>query len=85
MEARIWKKGILRDVYPWNFLTQTQLSRKVNALPLQYWVEQDPTRGRIVAVCEGMSLWELDPASLPAVRQSLSEAGIIFDWRKHLT
>src|SRR5437763_168555 len=29
MRARVWQRGVLRDVYPWNFLTQPQLSASV--------------------------------------------------------
>jgi len=57
MKERVWLKGILRDVYPWNFLTKPQLSKKIGGVSLQKWINQDPRRGALTALCDGVDLW----------------------------
>ena len=42
IEEHCYEKGLLRDVYPWNFFTDLQLSRQIGGLCLRQWIEQDP-------------------------------------------
>jgi len=80
---QVYREGLLRDVYPWNFLTQTQLTKEVGGVLLEQWIRQDARRGTLSPLCDGVSLWEVGEAHLPAVRQALHQAGTIFDWRKY--
>lgn len=82
MTERVWRKGLLRDVYFWNLLTKPQLTKKVGSLPLEQWIQQDESRGKLSTLENGVCLWEVHDADLPGVRGKLREAGIIFDWRK---
>jgi hypothetical protein len=84
MTARIWQKGTIRDVYLWNFLTNPQLTKQVGGIPLEQWVRQEARRGTVTPLCNGVSLWEVDEANLPIVRQAIHQAGVMFDWKKHL-
>ena len=83
-ELHIWRQGILRDVYPWNFLTAPQLSRPVNGVPLEEWIVSKPGRGKLSCVSEGTALWEVDVAELPEVRRALWHAGNLYNWPKHV-
>lgn len=83
MVKQVYRDGLLRDVYPWNFLTQPQLRKPVDGISLEQWVRQDAWRGTIAPFCEGVSLWEVDKAHLVAVRQVLHQAGVIFEWRTY--
>lgn len=82
MTARVWQDGILRDVYPWNFLTRPQLVRPVGGKSLEQWIGQDGSRGTLSPVAENVLLWEVEEARIPDLRLTLHEAGVIFDWRK---
>jgi len=84
MPKRVYHDGLLRDVYPWNFLTQSQLTRQVGELPLADWIRQDETRGSLSEFCNGVSLWEIPEPNIPAVRRVLWDAGAIFDWKRFL-
>jgi hypothetical protein len=84
MMERVWQKGILRDVYLWNFLTHPHLVKPVGGVPFKMWIQQDVRRGTVNTLCDGISLWQVDEANLPSVRQSLHQASLIFDWKKHL-
>jgi hypothetical protein len=85
MSERVWEKGILRDVYPWCFLTEPQLRKSVNGVPLEDWVRRGKRRGTLNSLCEGVSLWEVDESDIPIVRALLRDEDVLFDWRKHVT
>ncbi|MCC6126742.1 MAG: hypothetical protein IT426_17405 [Pirellulales bacterium] len=79
IEERCYEKGLLRDVYPWNFLTDTQLDRLIEGVPLREWIKLDENRG-IISYLEGnMWLWEVQEAQLLSVRIATENAGLIFD------
>jgi hypothetical protein len=79
MDDRVWTQGLLRDVYPWNFLTAPQLARPVGRASLEKWIRQDAKHGTLLALCNGITLWEIMDADISAVRQALAQAGVIFD------
>ena len=83
VRACIWRRGLLRDVYLWNFLTASQLSMNVDGVPLERWIEQNPNRGTLAPVGT-MFLWAVDEQWIPSVREQLDRAGLIFDWKRHL-
>ena len=68
MDERLWRKGILRDVYPWNFLTRPQLSTRVGAEPLRRRVRQDARRGTLKEISGPIVLWEVRQTEIPQVR-----------------
>lgn len=79
---QVYRTGLLRDVYPWNLLTRAQLARQVDGASLEEWVRQNASRGVLGTLCDAVSLWEVGEADIPAVRQALRLAGVIFDWRR---
>jgi hypothetical protein len=83
MPKQVYREGLLRDVYPWNFLTRPQLTRKVGKVTLEQWIRQDARRGKLSALCDGVSFWEVVEANIPDVRHELRQAGVIFDWRTY--
>ncbi len=84
MALRIWERGMLRDVYPWNFLTKPQLSQSIEGLPLEQWIERMPGRGTLSPIGDGMVLWSVEDADIPSVRRTLWQAGGIYNWSKHV-
>lgn len=83
MVEQVWREGLLRDVYPWNFLTRPQLTRPIGKVSLEQWIRQDARRGRLSPLCDGVFLWEVDDANIPDIRRALRQAGAIFDWRTY--
>jgi hypothetical protein len=84
MVKRVYVEGLLRDVYPWNFLTQSHLAKTVDGTPLWHWIQRDRSRGSLNSVGEGVCLWEVSDTEIPKVRTVLSNADVIFNWRKYL-
>ncbi|HEX4793500.1 MAG TPA: hypothetical protein VH370_06895 [Humisphaera sp.] len=83
MPARVWEMGLLRDVYPWNFLNAPQLAKLVGKLPLEKWIKQDSSRGTLTPMANGLMFWELTASQIPDVRDALNKADLIIDWEKH--
>lgn len=76
MDKQVWRQGLLRDVYPWNFLTRPHLEKQVSGLSLEDWVRQDTRRGSLIPL-GGTTLWEVSPPELAEVKQVLWDAGAI--------
>jgi hypothetical protein len=76
---QVYRKGILRDVYRWNFLTRSHLKKKVGGVPLEQWIRQGPRRGKLDGFGRGMHLWEVPTKDIPRVRQALLRAGVILE------
>jgi hypothetical protein len=76
---QVYRKGILRDVYRWNFLTRPHLKKKVAGVPLERWIGQNARRGKLREFGRGMSLWEVAEKQIPAVRRALRGAGLILE------
>jgi hypothetical protein len=83
MDEHVYREGILRDVYPWNFLNESHLKHPVEGKPLAKWIGSNPARGKLIAFPRGLVLWQLEESQLTKVRRSLDAAGMIFDWRQH--
>jgi hypothetical protein len=74
-----YRKGILRDVYRWNFLTRPHLTKKVGSVSLEQWIRQSSRRGKLSEFCKGLSFWEVAEKQIPAVRKTLRRAGLILE------
>lgn len=76
---QVYRKGILRDVYRWNFLTRPHLNKKVAGVPLAQWIRTGPRRGTLGEFVRGMHLWEVPTKDVPKVRRALLGAGLILE------
>lgn len=84
MDRQVYREGVLRDVYPWNFLTASHLTAQVNNMVLQDWIQQDEQRGQLKPLNDDVWLWEVNEENILAVRYTLWDAGIIFNWKNYL-
>lgn len=84
MERQVYREGVIRDVYPWNFLTNPHLEAKVNNISLQDWIQQDEIRGNLCPLHNGMWLWKVAKQNILTIRSTLWEAKIIFNWKNYL-
>jgi hypothetical protein len=79
LEQRCYEKGFLRDIYPWSFLTGSQMSQQIEGIPLKQWIEQNRERGSLSPVEGGTWLWEVQKSQMPYVQSALENGGMIFD------
>jgi len=79
MPQHIYREGILRDIYPNNFLTEAQLARSIEGVSLASWIQQDSGRGSLAEFQDNVSLWSLNDSEIAYVREVLEKAGFIFN------
>lgn len=90
MQERLYNQGIMRDVYPANYLNSSQLGMPLRgknrwkSVTLEEWITLESGRGVIKPVNEKLKLWQLSNAEIAAVRPVLWDAGIIFNWRNFI-
>lgn len=78
MASRVYDQGYLRDVYPYNWLTEPQLARTVNNLSLGDWISHASNRGSLSKVGERHMLWTVPEADIEEVRSLLWDSGLVF-------
>lgn len=81
MQEHVYRKGIIRNVYEWNFLTAAQLTATVSDVSLEEWIRQDAKRGRLSEINHGVTLWQVNPDEILTLRTALKQAGRIFNWK----
>lgn len=81
MIEKVYRNGLLRDVYGWNILTRHQSEQFVQGIPLVHWIAANPIRGVVEPLTDNAYLWQVENSSIDLVRSSLKQAGLIFDWR----
>jgi hypothetical protein len=77
--ARIYQKGLLRDVYEWNFLNRLQAEFEVLGTTLKDWISRDQGHGEISKFNDRLWLWKVDKEDIPALRDTLRATDIIPD------
>lgn len=73
-----YRDGIIRDVYPHNFLSKAHLGRQIEGMPFKRWITQDSSRGDLVALDSGISLWSVPVDRTGTIRARLQREGMIF-------
>jgi hypothetical protein len=84
MLEEVYKQGIIRDVYPQNYLSAPQLSKPVGKKTLQDWIVSDSSRGTLEKLDDRMMLWKVPDRRIKPIREELWSAGVIFDWKAYL-
>ena len=85
MDNEVYRDGILRDVYPMNFLTAPQLNKRIGRSTLRRWIGQTADRGELSHFMDDVWLWRVPEKLIPRIRSELDEVGLIFDFRRYLT
>jgi hypothetical protein len=80
----VYKEGVLRDVYPHNYLSRPQLARRIGEETLEVWISSNPSRGTLTNLDERIVLWKVAGREINRIREQLCSAGFIFDWRSYL-
>ncbi len=72
IKQRCYANGYLRGVFPWNFLTKSQLNQFVGEETFGDWILRNPVNGRLSAIDSRMWLWEVEESQIPHVESGLS-------------
>jgi hypothetical protein len=71
MPMELYRKGILRDFYPWNFLNKAQRSALVEGVTLEQWIEADRSRGKIGPAPCDLAFWAIEPDRVDEIKPVL--------------
>ncbi len=80
-----FKQRLLRDIYPYNFLSPDYLELPVYGTTLEQWVRADAGRGTLEPLTHKMSTWQPVIENIPVIREQLFRAGIMFYWRFYVS
>jgi hypothetical protein len=82
MSSEVYRRGLLRDIYPVNWLNASQIAADVNGERLEQWIRGDADRGQLTPTAAWLARWTIDPEHIDNARRTLWAAGVIFDWRR---
>lgn len=72
-----YQTGDLRDIYPFNVLSQAHLDRVINWHRFHDWIQATPGRGQLKQISETLWTWWIESEKIPAVREALAPSGMI--------
>lgn len=75
---RVYARGIVRDIYPYNLLSACHLERDVDGRPLLAWIADDNGRGQLESWSHGCVMWTVEAEQIPVVREALTGTGILY-------
>jgi len=84
MGESVFEQGIIREVYPRNYLAEVHLENSIDGQTLRSWITSNPSHGELQPVSNEITLWSVEVTQIPKVREALWSAGIIFNWRSYL-
>jgi hypothetical protein len=80
-QNRIPPGGMLRNVYPVNFLSRELLDLPVHGTTLERWIRKDSGRGTLRPLTDQVTTWTVPAENIPAIREQLFVAGVLFYFR----
>lgn len=69
--------GMLRDIYPYNILSDAHLSQRMNGISLKDWIKRDHANGRLSPITRNNWLWEIDCRSIEDIRKAARDNGLV--------
>ena len=79
-----YKPGDLRDVYPYNIISELHLNRNVHGQTLESWIKSDPSHGTLEKISDTHWLWTVEDQHIPHTQEVLSSAHLLVAyWEKY--
>ena len=76
--------GNLRDVYPYNIISDLHLNRDVHGQTLESWIKSDPSHGTLEKISDTHWLWTVEDQHIPKAQEVLSSAHLLVAyWEKY--
>lgn len=72
-----YREGDLRDIYPYNFLSEAHLVRNVGDKTLKEWIMLSSEHGTLTPLTEKLWTWEVPQENISSVRELLRPTGIV--------
>jgi len=75
------KYTLLRDIYPYSFFSRRYLDMAMEGKTLEKWILADSSRGTLEPLTNKITTWKPVIANIPAIREQLFRAGVMFYFR----
>ena len=72
-----YQAGMLRDIYPINFLSKPHLIQKIGTQTLQDWIESTPEHGSLNNLNNHLWSWWVPEDQIVVVREDLRSTGLL--------
>lgn len=72
-----YKTGLLRDIYPINFLSQAHFVQVIDGQPLKAWIESSPNHGELKQLAENLWSWWIPEEKISAIREKFIPTGLL--------
>jgi hypothetical protein len=82
MESKVYDRGVMRDVFPINYLNSEHLRKRVNGISLEKWIRQDAARGVLTPITNQLTEWSVNDQELASLNALLATEGVTYDWRR---
>lgn len=76
-----YKTGMLRDIYPMNFISKIHLDQPVYGGSLQQWIESSSLHGELEKFNENLWLWTVPEDKTESIANDLKDTGLIVSLR----
>lgn len=80
-DMRHFQQPLLRDIYPYNFLTRPHLDLPVGSTTLEGWINNDSANGTLESLTPGAWTWRPPRQHALRIRENLFRAGVMHYWR----
>lgn len=81
MTDEVYRMGLMRGLYPYNFLNETQLNMPVGEYSLKEWISKDPQRRGQLSEFGELTLWKIGDLHIAKIGHELRKHNVIFDWK----
>ena len=72
-----YQPGDLRDVYPYNIISDLHLNRDVHGQTLESWIKSDRRHGALEKLTQTHWLWTIEDEHIPDAQDVLSRANLL--------
>jgi hypothetical protein len=80
-QNRPFTRGLLRFVYPLNYLSRRQIDHPVGDKSLKEWIESAADRGNLTWLCDELFVWQVPEEQIRAIRVALGESGLLVAYK----
>ena len=75
-----YKTGMLRDIYPINFLSQAHFLQQVEGQPLNVWIESTPGHGELKQLTDNLWSWWVPEDKIESIRKIFIPIGLLLSY-----
>ena len=72
-----YKPHMIRDIYPFNFLSPQHLKGDIGDITLEQWILKDPSHGTLEEIAPNFWCWSVEEENIQKIREALRPQNVI--------